>query len=134
MVDTLTEHLGLFGSVGLVVAIAGLVKFRSTLESLTSVVTPVVQQLSNLEFDGTANSVFKYATALGSLDNVQRKLAMDMAGLTAQQQEQIVSMMAAVAAAKELTVAELEQQLGLQAGAIANTLNVSSTYLVTEQV
>ena len=134
VVDTLTEHLGLFGSVGLVVAIAGLVKFRSTLESLTSVVTPVVQQLSKLEFDGTANSVFKYATALGSLDNVQRKLAMDMAGLTAQQQEQIVSMMAAVAAAKELTVAELEQQLGLQAGAIANTLNVSSTSLVTEQV
>ena len=134
VVDTLTEHLGLFGSVGLVVAIAGLVKFRSTLESLTSVITPVVQQLSNLEFDGTANSVFKYATALGSLDNVQRKLAMDMAGLTAQQQEQIVSMMAAVAAAKELTVAELEQQLGLQAGAIANTLNVSSTSLVTEQV
>lgn len=134
VVDTLTEHLGLFGSVGLVVAIAGLVKFRSTLESLTSVVTPVVQQLSKLEFDGTANSVFKYATALGSLDNVQRKLAMDMAGLTAQQQEQVVSMMAAVAAAKELTVAELEQQLGLQAGAIANALNVSSTSLVTEQM
>lgn len=134
VVDTLTEHLGLLGSVGLVVAIAGLVKFRSTMESLTSTVTPVVQQLSNLEFDGTANSVFKYATALGSLDNVQRKLAMDMAGLTAQQQEQIVSMMAAVAAAKELTVAELEQQLGMQAGAIANTLNVSSTSLVTEQV
>ena len=134
MVDSLTKHLGLLGTTGLAVTIAGLFKFRSTMESLTSAVTPVVQQLSNLKFEGTANSVFQYATALGSLDNVQRKLAMDMAGLTAQQQEQIVSMMTAVAAAKELTVAELEQQLGLQAGAIANTLNVSSTALVTEQV
>lgn len=134
MVDALTKHLGLLGTTGLAVTIAGLFKFRTTMESLTSVVAPVVQQLSNLKFEGTANSVFQYATALSSLDNVQRKLAMDMAGLTAQQQEQIISMMTAVAAAKELTVAELEQQLGLQAGAIANTLNVSSTALVTEQV
>lgn len=134
VIDTLTEHLGLFGSVGLVVAIAGLVKFRSTMESLSSTVAPVVQQLSSLEFDGTTSSVFRYATALESLDNVQRKLAMDTAGLTAQQQEQVISMMAAVAAAKELTVAELEQQLGMQAGTIANALNVSSTSLVTDEV
>ena len=90
VIDTLTEHLGLFGSVGLVVAIAGLVKFRTTMESLTSTVAPVVQQLSNLEFDGTTSSVFRYAAALESLDSVQRKLAMDMAGLTTQQQEQII--------------------------------------------
>lgn len=134
MVDALTKHLGLLGTTGLAVTIAGLAKFRSTMKSLTSTVTPVMQQLAELTFDGTSRSVLQYATALSSLDPIQRKLAMDMAGLTAQQQEQIVSMMAAVAAAKELTVAELEQQLGMQAGAIANTLNVSSTSLVTEQV
>lgn len=134
MVDVLTKHLGLLGTTGLAVTIAGLAKFRSTMKSLTSTVTPVIQQLAELTFDGTSRSVLQYATALSSLDPIQRKLAMDMAGLTAQQQEQIISMMTAIAAAKELTVAELEQQLGLQTGAIANALNVSSTALVTEEV
>ena len=133
-VDWLTDKLGLFGTIGLVVVISHLVKFRSTISEINTAVAPVLNTLSGMTFDGSTASVMRYATALSSLDPVQQKLAMNMAGLTREQQEQILTMMAAIAATKQYTVAELEKTLGMQAGEIANALNIASTERVTAEI
>ena len=49
-VDKVTESLGLFGTVGLIVVIAQLVKFRSTISTINSAITPVLTTLSSIEF------------------------------------------------------------------------------------
>lgn len=133
-VDWLTGRLGLFGTAGLLVAIGYLIKFKSTISTINSSVTPVLNTLSTMEFDGSAASVLNYAAALSSLDPVQQKLAMSMAGLNAQQQEQIVTMMAAITAMKQYTVAELEKALNMEAGTLANELNIASTERVTVEI
>lgn len=133
-VDWLTDKLGLFGTVGLVVIIGHLVKFRSTISTINSAVAPVLNTLSTMSFDGSAASVLSYASALSSLDPVQQKLAMSMTGLNNEQQEQIITMMAAVAAMKQYTVAELEKALNIKAGTIANELNIASTERVTVEI
>ena len=133
-VDWLTDKLGLFGTVGLVVIIGHLVKFRSTISTINSAVAPVLNTLSTMSFDGSAASVLNYASALSSLDPVQQKLAMSMAGLNNEQQEQIITMMAAVAAMKQYTVAELEKALNIEAGTLANELNIASTERVTVEI
>lgn len=133
-VDWLTDKLGLFGTVGLVVIIGHLVKFRSTISTINSAVAPVLNTLSTMSFDGSAASVLNYASALSSLDPVRQKLAMSMAGLNNEQQEQIITMMAAVAAMKQYTVAELEKALNIEAGTLANELNIDSTERVTVEI
>lgn len=133
-VDWLTDKLGLFGTVGLVVIIGHLIKFRSTISTINSAVAPVMSTLSNMSFDGSTASVLSYASALSSLDPVQQRLAMSMAGLNNEQQEQIITMMAAVAAMKQYTVAELEKVLNVEAGTIANELNIASTERVTVEI
>lgn len=129
IIEILTGKLGLFGTVGLAVTVTGLLRLKSTI----SIVTPVLQSLSNVRFDSGAESVLQYAHALSSLDPIQRKLAMRMLGLTAEQQAQAATMIKATAALKQYTVAELEQIAGLEAGQIAQALNVSSTSMVTEE-
>lgn len=57
-----------------------------------------------------------------------------MLGLNKEQQDQIQTMMAAVTVLQQYNVAELEQQLGLESGTIANRLNVASTSMVTEEI
>lgn len=133
-VDKVTESLGLFGTVGLIVVIAQLVKFRSTISTINSAITPVLNTLSSMNFDGSTASVLSYASALAGLDPVQQKLAMTMAGLNSQQQQQITTMLAAIVAMQQYTVAELEQVLGLEAGTIANELNIASTERVTIEI
>lgn len=129
VVETLTDRLGLFGTAGLAVTIAGLVRLNSTI----STVTPTLQNLSTINFDGSTASVLQYATALSSLDPVQQKMAMRMLGMNAEQQNQVNTMIMATAALRQYTVAELEQIAGLEAGHLAQALNVSSTAMVTEE-
>lgn len=133
-VDWLTDKLGLFGTIGLVVVIGHLVKFRSTLSTINTAITPVLNTLSNISFDGSTSSVLSYALALSSLEPTQQRLAMSMAGLNAEQQQQVITMMTAVAAMKQYTVAELEKTLGMEAGTLANELNVASTERVTVEI
>ena len=134
IVDGLTESLGLFGTAGLAVVIGHLFKFRSTLKTIETAVAPVLNTLSTMSFDGSAASVLSYASALSSLDPVQQRLAMSMAGLNSEQQERILTMSAATMAMSQYTVAELEKNLGMQAGTIANGLNVESTKRVTVEI
>lgn len=134
VIGALTGQLGLFGTVGLVVAVAGLIRFSNTLKSVNTTVAPVLQTLSGVSYDNTTASALRYAAALSSLDPIQQKLAMSMLGLNAEQKEQISTMMTAIAIARQYNVAQLEQALGMQAGTIANNLNIASTTMVTEEV
>lgn len=134
LIDNLTGSLGLFGTVGLMTVIAGLKRFQTTINSINTAVNPVLQTLSNINYDASVASVFQYATALGSLTPIQQKLAMDTLGLSAAQREQIATMMAATTVVKQWTVAEMERNLGVQAGTIANQMGVASTAMVTEEV
>lgn len=78
LIGALTGQLGLFGTVGLVVAIAGLIRFSSTLKSVNSAVTPVLQTLAGVSYDNTTASALRYAAALSALDPIQQKLAMSI--------------------------------------------------------
>lgn len=129
VIDSLTNKLGLFGTAGVAVSVAALLRLKSTIGA----VVPVLQTLSNIPFDGGTASVFRYVSALNSLDPVQRKFTMNTLGMTSGQQDQIIKMMMATAVLKQYTVAELEHIAGLEAGQIAEALKISSTAMVTEE-
>ena len=69
-IDQLTEKLGLFGTIGLVGAIALIYKFRAEMNMLQSTVLPVTEAIraSGVVMDGSATSVQYYATKLMGLD------------------------------------------------------------------
>lgn len=131
IVDFLTEHLGLLGTVGIVAAVGYLTKFRSAINGVQTTIDPVVKTLNGMTFDKSIGSLLDYASVLSSLDPIQQKLAMSLAGLNAEQQEQILTIMSAVAATREYNVATLEQTLNMKAGTLVKILNVSATDKVT---
>ena len=93
-IDQLTEKLGLFGTIGLVGAIALIYKFRAEMNMLQSTVLPVTEAIraSGVVMDGSATSVQYYATKLMELDKFQRAAAMSALGLTAEQKKQVMTM------------------------------------------
>ncbi len=131
IVDVLTGKLGLLGSVVLVSVTSGFLRFYSTMQSMNSAVAPVIQTLSGTSFDGSSASALQYASALSQLDVVQQKAAMSALGLSNEQQSQILTMMTAIEATRQYSVAELEKMLNMEAGTISNQLNVASTDAVT---
>lgn len=108
-VDKLTESLGLFGTIGLVGAIALIRKFRAEMSMIQSTVTPVTEAIraSGVVMDGSATSVQFYATKLMGLDKSQQAAAMSALGLTAEQRKQVVAMTNLITSAQKYTIQEL---------------------------
>ena len=134
VIDTITDKLGLFGSVTLVGLIGYIRQFSTSLTAINTSVIPALQSLNGLTFDGTTASMIRYIEAMEGLDYAQKKLLLDMAGLNAEQQKQIMDMAAAIAVIQQYTVAEVESTLGLEAGTIAKRLNVSANTMMTESL
>ena len=87
-----------------------------------------------MNFDGSTASILSYASDSEIARPVQQKLAMTMAGLNSQQQQQITTMLAAIVAMQQYSEIAREQVLGLEAGTIANELNIASTERVTIEI
>ena len=134
LIDALTSKLGLFGTVTLAGVIGWLVRVRSAMSAINTAITPVLQTVANINFDGSAASALQYAAALSGLDVAQQKVVMSAMGLSAAEQEQVMDMMKVIAVTKQYTVAELEKALGMEAGTLAASLNVSATAMVTEEL
>lgn len=130
-VDRLTNSLGMLGTVGLVAAIAGFMRFRTTVNSLTNDIAPVMQVLSNVRFDGSQLSVLRYAAALDKLDISQKKAALSAMGLDKEQQKLVLTTIEAATASKTFTVSEMESYLGMTQGRLAKKLNKQATDQLT---
>lgn len=134
LIDALTSKLGLFGTVTLAGVIGWLVQVRSAMSAINTAITPVLQTVANISFDGSAASALQYAAALSGLDAAQQKVVMSASGLSAAEQAQVMDMIKVIAVTKQYTVAELEKALGMEAGTLAASLNVSATTMVTEEL
>lgn len=134
IVDLLTSKLGLFGSVTLAGIIGWLANVRSSMSAINTAIMPVMQTVASINFDGSAASTLQYAAALSGLDAAQQKVVMSAVGLSAAEQAQVMEMMKIIAVTKQYTVAELEKALGMEAGTLASSLNVSATAMVTEEL
>ena len=139
VIDTLTDHLGLFGSVGLVTAIALIVKFRSAMASMQATVLPVVNTIkaSGVAMDGSAASVQFYATKLMGLDKSQQAAAMSALGLNTEQKKQVATMSALITSAQRYTIQELAEKASTDkatASALAKSMAKATEKRTTEQL
>lgn len=134
MIDKLTRSLGLLGTVGLTVGITGLIRLRTVMSTLTGTITPVIQALSGISFDGSSLSIVRYAAALESVDATQRRAAMSALGLSQEQQKLVLSTMQSAAASRTFTVAEMEAYLGMTKGRLAAKLNKQATDQLTVSI
>lgn len=132
--DRLTNSLGLLGTVGVAAGITGLIRLRSVMSTLTGTITPVVQALSGVSFDGSSLSIVRYAAALESVDATQRRAAMSALGLSQEQQKLVLSTMQSAAASRTFTVAEMEAYLGMTKGRLAAKLNKQATDQLTVSI
>lgn len=138
-IDQLTEKLGLFGTIGLVGAIALIYKFRAEMNMLQSTVLPVTEAIraSGVVMDGSATSVQYYATKLMGLDKSQRAAAMSALGLTAEQKKQVMTMTSLIASAQRYTIQELAEKAATDkttAAALAKNMAKATEKRTTEQI
>lgn len=138
-IDTLTEHLGLFGSVGLITAISLVFKFKSAMGSLQTTVLPVVNAIkaSGVAMDGSAASVQFYATKLMGLDKSQQAAAMSALGLNAEQRKQVTTMTALITSAQKYTIQELAAKASTDkatAATLAKNMAKATEKRTTEQL
>lgn len=138
-IDQLTEKLGLFGTIGLVGAIALIYKFRAEMNMLQSTVLPVTEAIraSGVVMDGSATSVQYYATKLMGLDKSQRAAAMSALGLTAEQKKQVMTMTSLIASAQRYTIQELAERAATDkttAATLAKNMAKATEKRTTEQI
>ena len=138
-IDQLTEKLGLFGTIGLVGAIALIYKFRAEMNMLQSTVLPVTEAIraSGVVMDGSATSVQYYATKLMGLDKSQRAAAMSALGLTAEQKKQVMTMTSLIASAQRYTIHELAEKAATDkttAATLAKNMAKATEKRTTEQI
>lgn len=138
-IDQLTEKLGLFGTIGLVGAIALIYKFRAEMNMLQSTVLPVTEAIraSGVVMDGSATSVQYYATKLMGLDKSQRAAAMSALGLTAEQKKQVMTMTSLIASAQRYTIQELAEKAATDkttAATLAKNMAKATEKRTTEQI
>lgn len=138
-IDQLTEKLGLFGTIGLVGAIALIYKFRAEMNMLQSTVLPVTEAIraSGVVMDGSATSVQFYATKLMGLDKSQRAAAMSALGLTAEQKKQVMTMTSLIASAQRYTIQELAEKAATDkttAATLAKNMAKATEKRTTEQI
>ena len=138
-IDELTEKLGLFGTIGLVGAIALIYKFRAEMNMLQSTVLPVTEAIraSGVVMDGSATSVQYYATKLMGLDKSQRAAAMSALGLTAEQKKQVMTMTSLIASAQRYTIQELAEKAATDkttAATLAKNMAKATEKRTTEQI
>lgn len=139
LIDNLTSSLGLFGTVGLISAIALLNKFRVTMDSLQNTVLPVVSAIkaSGVAMDGSATSVQFYAVKLMGLDKSQRAAAMSVLRLTAEQKKQVIAMQNLIASAQKYTIQELAERASTDkatAATLAKNMAKATEKRTTDQV
>lgn len=138
-IDQLTEKLGLFGTIGLVGAIALIYKFRAEMNMLQSTILPVTEAIraSGVVMDGSATSVQYYATKLMGLDKSQRAAAMSALGLTAEQKKQVMTMTSLIASAQRYTIHELAEKAATDkttAATLAKNMAKATEKRTTEQI
>lgn len=138
-IDQLTEKLGLFGTIGLVGAIALIYKFRAEMNMLQSTVLPVTEAIraSGVVMDGSATSVQFYAIKLMGLDKSQRAAAMSALGLTAEQKKQVMTMTSLIASAQRYTIQELAEKAATDkttAATLAKNMAKATEKRTTEQI
>lgn len=138
-IDQLTQRLGLFGTVGLVGAIALIYKFRVEMNTLQSTVLPVTEAIraSGVVMDGSATSVQFYATKLMGLDKSQRAAAMSALGLTAEQKKQVMTMTSLITSAQRYTIQELAEKAATDkttAATLAKNMAKATEKWTTEQI
>lgn len=138
-IDQLTEKLGLFGTIGLVGAIALIYKFRAEMNMLQSTVLPVTEAIraSGVVMDGSATSVQYYATKLMGLDKSQCAAAMSALGLTAEQKKQVMTMTSLIASAQRYTIQELAEKAATDkttAATLAKNMAKATEKRTTEQI
>lgn len=138
-IDQLTEKLGLFGTIGLVGAIALIYKFRAEMNMLQSTVLPVTEAIraSGVVMDGSATSVQYYATKLMELDKFQRAAAMSALGLTAEQKKQVMTMTSLITSAQRYTIQELAEKAATDkttAATLAKNMAKATEKRTTEQI
>lgn len=138
-IDQLTEKLGLFGTIGLVGAIALIYKFRAEMNMLQSTVLPVTEAIraSGVVMDGSATSVQYYATKLMGLDKSQRAAAMSALGLTAEQKKQVMTMTSLITSAQRYTIQELAEKAATDkttAATLAKNMAKATEKRTTEQI
>lgn len=138
-IDQLTEKLGLFGTIGLIGAIALIYKFRAEMNMLQSTVLPVTEAIraSGVVMDGSATSVQYYATKLMGLDKSQRAAAMSALGLTAEQKKQVMTMTSLITSAQRYTIQELAEKAATDkttAATLAKNMAKATEKRTTEQI
>lgn len=138
-IDQLTQHLGLFGSVGLITAISLIFKFKDAMSSLQTTVLPVVNAIkaSGVAMDGSAASVQFYATKLMGLDKSQQAAAMSALGLNAEQRKQVTTMTALITSAQKYTIQELAAKASTDkatAATLAKNMAKATEKRTTEQL
>lgn len=138
-IDQLTEKLGLFGTIGLIGAIALIYKFRAEMNMLQSTVLPVTEAIraSGVVMDGSATSVQYYATKLMGLDKSQRAAAMSALGLTAEQKKQVMTMTSLITSAQRYTIQELAEKAATDkttAATLAKNIAKATEKRTTEQI
>ena len=138
-IDQLTEKLGLFGTIGLVGAIALIYKFCAEMNMLQSTVLPVTEAIraSGVVMDGSATSVQYYATKLMELDKFQRAAAMSALGLTAEQKKQVMTMTSLITSAQRYTIQELAEKAATDkttAATLAKNMAKATEKRTTEQI
>lgn len=122
IVDFLTEHLGLLGTIGVAGTVLGFMKLKQSVDATNAAIQPALQSLAGVNYEKNAVSVVKYASALSSLDPIQQSLVMSTKGLNAEQQKQVLNMMAAITAIQQMTVEEFHQATGAELNAAAGSM------------
>ena len=122
IVDFLTEHLGLLGTIGVAGTVLGFMKLKQSVDATNAAIQPALQSLAGVNYEKNAVGVVKYASALSSLDPIQQSLVMSTKGLNAEQQKQVLNMMAAITAIQQMTVEEFHQATGAELNAAAGSM------------
>lgn len=86
---------------------------------------------NKVNFDNSASSALRYASALQNLEAHQRAAVLSAMGLSDEQSRYVLSLTSSVAAVEKMTVAEMAQANGIKAVDLANRLHLETTDQLT---
>ena len=100
--------------------------------AVNTAITPVLNALNGVSFNGASSDVLKYAAALSELNKAQQAAVLVSHGYEKAERSKALAMTENLVALNGLTAAEAAKKLGLDEDRVATVLNINATERLTD--
>ena len=100
--------------------------------AVNTAITPVLNALNGVSFNGASSDVLKYAAALSELNKAQQAAVLVSHGYEKAERSKALAMTENLVALNGLTAAEAAKKLGLDEDRVATILNINATERLTD--